>query len=231
MEYLRIAQHLRRCFHRSAHRQGSSLRSQPCPIKSKSPTGIVAHATGLYFPRGMQPYAGDLYGDCRTRNWAARNIPRGMQPHADDLYGDCRTRNRAARNVPRGMQPHADDLYGDCPTRNWAERNVPRGIQPHADDPLRGLSHMQLGGTKCPALHTTRRHEISHMHFSDADIPVIVLTANKIYPRNPQYWHCARELGIHQRMIDDDGVLADGQYIGKRHLSAYTLNSQLNYLL
>ena len=155
MEYLRKAQHLRRCFHCSAHRQGSSLRSQPCPIKSKSPTGIVAHATGLYFPRGMQPYAGDLYGDCRTRNWAARNIPRGMQPHADDLYGDCRTRNRAARNVPRGMQPHADDLYGDCPTRNWAERNVPRGIQPHADDPLRGLSHTQLGGTKCPAWHTT----------------------------------------------------------------------------
>ena len=105
MEYLRKAQHLRRCFHRSAHRQGSSLRSQPCPIKSKSPTGIVAHATGLYFPRGMQPYAGDLYGDCRTRNWAARNIPRGMQPHADDLYGDCRTRNRAARNVPRCIQP------------------------------------------------------------------------------------------------------------------------------
>ena len=60
MEYLRKAQHLRRCFHRSAHRQGSSLRSQPCPIKSKSPTGIVAHATGRHFPRGMQPHADDL---------------------------------------------------------------------------------------------------------------------------------------------------------------------------
>ena len=170
--------------HATGRHEISRVECNPMPATS---TGIVAHATGRHeisrvecnpMPTTSMGIVAHATGRHEMSLVACNPMPTtstGIVPHATGRNEMSRVAYNPMPTIP----------YGDCPTRNWAARNVPRGIQPHADDPLRGLSHMQLGGTKCPALHTTRRHEISHMHFSDADIPVIVLTANKIYPRNP----------------------------------------------